>query len=86
MRILGINPGHDGSVVLLEDGKLVFSFEAEKDTNERHAELSNDCLGRGVAALSGTPDVLAIGGWWERNPGYFGVGDDTVGTARIDFN
>lgn len=86
MKILGINPGHDGSVVLLEDGNLIFSLEAEKDSQSRHAELTNDCLSRGVSILGGAPDVLAIGGWWERNPGYFGLHDDTIGTARIDFH
>jgi len=40
MRILSYNPGHDGAVAYLQDGRLVFSIEAEKDSNWRYMPAS----------------------------------------------
>jgi len=30
--VLALKPGHDGTIVYVEDGRLVFSLEAEKDS------------------------------------------------------
>ncbi len=32
MLILGFKEGHDGAVAAIEDGRLLFSLEAEKDS------------------------------------------------------
>jgi len=40
MLIVGLNPGHDGAVAALEDNRLLFSLEAEKDSYPRHAYLT----------------------------------------------
>lgn len=42
MRICGIKTTHDGSVALIEDGRLVFSYEMEKiGNNERYAKIGD---------------------------------------------
>ena len=38
MKILSYNPGHDGAVAFIEDFRLQFSLEAEKDSNYRYSE------------------------------------------------
>jgi predicted NodU family carbamoyl transferase len=40
MKILSFNPGHDGTFAYLEDGRLITSVEAEKDSHYRHSPLS----------------------------------------------
>jgi len=39
MQFLSFKPGHDGSIALVEDGRLVFSFESEKDSFPRYSTL-----------------------------------------------
>ena len=42
MRICGIKFGHDGSVAVIEDGRLRFSIELEKiDNQQRHCLLAD---------------------------------------------
>lgn len=66
LRILSYNMGHDGAVAHILDGRLVFSFEAEKDSNYRYTPLgANDLLGA-LAQLEELPDAVAVGGWWPR--------------------
>jgi len=38
VKILSYNPGHDGAVAFIEDFRLQFSLEAEKDSNYRYSE------------------------------------------------
>lgn len=87
MRILAYNPGHDGAVVLIEDGRLSFSIEAEKDSNYRHSAISVSDVLDVVGKLSDLPDVICMGGWWprdhheflhgsRRNGGYRGTAED----------
>src|SRR4051794_31616942 len=71
MRLLSYNPGHDGAVALIEDGQLIFSFEAEKDSFERHDRLSADLLMKALERSDGPPDVVAIGGWHKHLTGHF---------------
>jgi|GEM_PF-5166971 len=33
VNILSYNPGHDGAIAHLRDARLIFSVEAEKDSN-----------------------------------------------------
>ncbi len=64
MRILSYNPGHDGAFAYLEDGRLVFSIEAEKGSKYRHSSLSVPDAFDALAELHAVPDVLCKGGWW----------------------
>jgi hydroxymethyl cephem carbamoyltransferase len=85
MKILAYNAGHDGSAVLLQDGKLEFSLEAEKDSGTRHAMLSPNLFIRSLE-LAGIPDVIALSGWYRRavslvgrtEGGYRGVGPEAM--------
>ena len=64
MKILSYNPGHDGAFAYLEDGRLVFSIEAEKGSKYRHSSLSVPDALDVLAELQAVPDVLCRGGWW----------------------
>ncbi|MGC0369020.1 carbamoyltransferase C-terminal domain-containing protein [Microbacterium sp. SLBN-111] len=66
MDIVAYNPGHDGAVAHLQDGRLVSSIEAEKDSNYRYSPLSSSDMLDALSRLERTPDVLAAGGWWPR--------------------
>ena len=82
MKILGMKPGHDGSIVFIEDHNLVFSLEAEKDSFPRYVEVSAQLIADALGMAPSIPDVLAIGGWHKELPnsysgvaaGYFGLG------------
>jgi predicted NodU family carbamoyl transferase len=84
VKILSYNPGHDGAIAFLEDGRLMFSIEAEKDSNYRYSAVSVADLLGAVGELDAMPDVICKGGWWPRdhheylfgshtNAGYRGV-------------
>lgn len=96
VKILATNLGHDGAVALIEDAKLVFSLEAEKDSNHRYAALSNLDVIQGIGELDGIPDAICVSGWWARdheeflngssvNAGYLGVADANaiIGSRRF---
>ena len=84
MRILGIKPGHDGSIACIEDGMLAFSYEAEKDTYFRYMHMHPEVAFEAMLSC-GRPDVVAIGGWIRGVPGtielpgegYHGIGIDS---------
>lgn len=96
MKILSYNPGHDGAIACLADGRLEISLEAEKDSNYRHSSISApDVLGA-LGELEATPDAICMSGWWPRdhhefmhgsnsNAGYRGVTkkDVIVGKRRF---
>ncbi len=81
MRILSMNPGHDGAIAFVEDGRLVYSLEGEKDSFNRYGGVSASLVLQAMDMATGQPDVLAIGGWHKPLPsylsqhgaGYFGV-------------
>jgi predicted NodU family carbamoyl transferase len=85
MKILAYNTGHDGSAVLLRDGKLEFCLEAEKDSGSRHAMISPNLFVRSLE-LAGIPDAIALSGWYRRSNslvartegGYFGLGPEAM--------
>jgi len=85
MKILAYNAGHDGSAVLLRDGKLEFCVEAEKDSGSRHALISPNLFIRSLE-LAGIPDVIALSGWHRRSNdliartsgGYQGIGAEAM--------
>ncbi|MCS6232176.1 proline dehydrogenase [Shewanella baltica] len=64
MKILSYNPGHDGAFAYVEDGRLVFSIEAEKSSKYRHSSISVPDTFDALAELHDIPDVLCKGGWW----------------------
>ncbi|QIO54760.1 proline dehydrogenase (plasmid) [Rhizobium leguminosarum bv. trifolii] len=84
MKILSYNPGHDGAVAFLQDSRLIFSIEAEKDSNYRYSYVSIANVLDVISELDALPDVICMGGWWlrdhheylhgsRRNAGYRGV-------------
>jgi predicted NodU family carbamoyl transferase len=86
VRILSYNPGHDGAIALIQDGRLMFSVEAEKGSNYRYSAISIADVLDAVGELSDVPDVICMGGWWpldhyeflhgsRRNAGYRGVSE-----------
>jgi predicted NodU family carbamoyl transferase len=64
MKILSYNPGHDGAFAYVEDGRLMFSVEAEKGSKYRHSPLSVPDVFDVLSELQSVPDVLCKGGWW----------------------
>jgi hydroxymethyl cephem carbamoyltransferase len=63
MLVLGVKPGHDGAVVVVKDGQLLWSLEAEKDSNPRHAPLTPMTIFEALELMGAAPDIVAIGGW-----------------------
>ncbi len=67
MKILSYNPGHDGAIAYLKDGHLMFSIEAEKDSNYRYTPISSPDVFKTFGEIDEIPDVLCTGGWWPRD-------------------
>ena len=67
MRILSYNPGHDGAVAFIRDGRLVMSLEAEKGSAYRHSPVSALNVLDAVGEIDDVPDVVCVGGWWPRD-------------------
>ncbi len=87
MRILSYNPGHDGAITLLQDGELMFSIEAEKDSNYRYSPISSHDVFRALAEVDDVPDVICVGGWWPRDDFDFaGRMNDHVGYRGVSKN
>lgn len=89
MKILSYNPGHDGAMAYLQDARLIFSIEAEKNSNYRYSTISSPDVFNALGELNETPDVICTGGWWPRdhyeylhgsdvNAGYRGVSKSDV--------
>ena len=94
MIVLSYNPSHDGSFAYLEDGQLVVSIEAEKNSYYRYSPLSVPDVFSVLSELKKVPDVLCRGGWWpgdmplsqqRDSAGYHGVrnSDIVVGKRRL---
>ena len=66
MNILSYNPSHDGAIAYLRDARLLFSIEAEKNSNYRHSPISSHDVFEILGELKEVPDVLCTGGWWPR--------------------
>lgn len=66
MNILSYNPGHDGAMAYLKDGRLVVSIEAEKNSNYRYSPISCHDVFNNLGELDDFPDVISTGGWWPR--------------------
>ncbi len=87
VNILSYNPGHDGAIVYLRDGRLVFSIEAEKNSNYRYSPVSSHDVFNVLGEIEERPDVICTGGWWPREArllgspshvGYRGVADSEI--------
>jgi predicted NodU family carbamoyl transferase len=87
VKILSYNPGHDGAIAFLEDGKLRWSVESEKDSNYRYSSVTIAQVLDAVGKLQELPSVLCMSGWWPRdhheflhgsanNAGYRGASGD----------
>jgi hydroxymethyl cephem carbamoyltransferase len=78
--VLAVKPGHDGAVAAIEEDRLLFSVEAEKDSVRRHREIDVSTLLEAAEELGEAPDVIAVGGWmWAHNrPGVDYNGLDNV--------
>ena len=63
MLLVGFKPGHDGAVTAVEDRKLLYSLEGEKDSFPRHAFLTTSNVLDMAGLLGELPDVVAHGGW-----------------------
>lgn len=79
MIVLAVKPGHDGAVAAIEDRRLLFSVESEKDSVRRHRDLEIGALLNAAELLGEAPDVVAVGGWSWRHysvgSGYLGADD-----------
>ncbi|MGE5827579.1 MAG: carbamoyltransferase C-terminal domain-containing protein, partial [Micromonosporaceae bacterium] len=70
----------------IEDGKLLFALEAEKDNYPRYERLTAEVMVRAAGLLPRPPDVVALSGWVKgihsveppTRAGYFGVGPDAI--------
>lgn len=83
MKILSYNPGHDGAVAYLKDGYLMFSIEAEKNSNYRYSPVSSHDIFNILGEIDEIPDVICSGGWWPREEHSFGL-QSHVGYRGID--
>lgn len=63
MLIVAFKPGHDGAIAAIRDGSLVLSLEAEKDSFQRHSDLTPATLLAFAEKVGDLPDVVALGGW-----------------------
>jgi predicted NodU family carbamoyl transferase len=82
VKFLSYNPGHDGAVALLEDSRLIFSIEAEKDSNYRYSAISVAEVLDAVGQLNSVPDVICMSGWWARDHHEFLHGSHRNGGYR----
>ncbi len=63
MLVVGIKPGHDGSMAVIEDGRLALALESEKDSFARHWHLTPTTLLQVAERIGEIPDIIALGGW-----------------------
>jgi hydroxymethyl cephem carbamoyltransferase len=90
-RILAMKPGHDGSIAYIEDGKLLFCLEAEKDSFPRYDSIHPTLVEQAMAMAPAPPDVVAVGGWHKQiahwytsvGSGYFGPDTFTIDSGSF---
>jgi predicted NodU family carbamoyl transferase len=97
VRILSYNPGHDGAFAFIEDGRLIYSIESEKDSNDRHAPVSIPQVFGSIDGFEPLPNVICAGGWWQGdrqeypsgssdNAGYRGVSNGNIVVRKGRFS
>ena len=91
MLIVGIKPGHDGTLAAIRDGELLVSLEAEKDSFSRYSAVTSATLLEFAEHVGALPDVVAFGGWGSHpllrhrvvGAGYRGTDAGSHHTARF---
>ena len=91
MMIMAFKPGHDGSIAVIKDRRLVLSLEAEKDSFPRYARITLATALEVAKQVDALPDVIAVGGWHgegarpERalGAGYHGLNEPAREAARF---
>lgn len=91
MLVMGVKPGHDGAVAAIEDRRLLLSLEAEKDSWERHCDVTPMTFLDAAEHIGGLPDVIGLGGWRlsggadkkSAGAGYHGVEDPVQRTISF---
>nr|WP_080727833.1 carbamoyltransferase C-terminal domain-containing protein [Ralstonia solanacearum] len=63
MRLLAVKPGHDGNLAYIANGRLEFSFEAEKDSGNRYAPIGATDLIEAMRHTPDLPEAIVISGW-----------------------
>lgn len=63
MRLLALKPGHDGTAAYVANGRLVFSYESEKDSGMRYAPLDTAGMLEALRRVAEVPDALVVSGW-----------------------
>ncbi len=65
MKIFSMKPGHDGAICVIdsEQKKLVFSWEAEKDSFPRYEVFNPELMMSAAMEMDCFPDVFAVSGW-----------------------
>jgi hydroxymethyl cephem carbamoyltransferase len=82
MLIVALNPAHDGAVVAIEDRRLLFSLEAEKDSFPRLSVLQPTTILNIANHVRHPPDVIALSGMEkDHSLGNFLIG---AGYAGVD--
>ncbi|MTI00848.1 carbamoyltransferase C-terminal domain-containing protein [Roseibium sp. RKSG952] len=95
MNILSFKSGHDGTVAGIDsaDQKLLFSYEAEKNSFPRYTPVTPDTFIDAGLWFKDLPDVLALSGWSSNGSdhvttsgaGYFGVGPGSESIGKRTF-
>ena len=93
MLVMGIHPGHDGAIAIVEDRKLQLCVEGEKDSFMRHAKVTPMNMLDVVARIGEVPDVIAMGGSYKEwfpygyppsiGVGYFGADPRSQGEGTF---
>ena len=77
LLVMGVKPGHDGALAVIEDRRLVLSLEAEKNSWGRHCDVTPMTFLEVAEYAGRPPDVIGLGGW--RLAG--GAGQKSVGSG-----
>jgi hydroxymethyl cephem carbamoyltransferase len=82
MLILGMKPGHDGSLAVIDDERLLLSLEGEKDSYLRHECVTPTTFIDIARMVDRPPDVVALSGWTKTYSSYqhFTIGAGYLGT------
>lgn len=73
MNILSYKPDHDGAITYLKDAHLIFSIEAEKNSNYRYSPIYTHDVFSVLGEMDQIPDVICSGGWWPREAHLLGM-------------
>ncbi|MGO4616188.1 hypothetical protein AB4Z47_19225, partial [Nocardia sp. 2TAF39] len=73
MLIIAFKPGHDGGIVAVENGRLLYSLESEKDSFARYSYLTPETVLEIAERLDRLPDVIAVGGRLRVGEARFGI-------------